>query len=132
MYILIRFIKKNKRQKISSQTYSINQTPYQDTKIGRPIGSTNEKKRQNAETIKIVKHKILCKCIHEFEKQSHSSKYFKKKIFKNILEDETIANGLTGVLNFPYKTAISRIRRSSLNADGKTCPVYQVEKKLYR
>ena len=96
---------------------------------GRPIGSTKISKSKHKQSIKDCKYKIICRYIREislpiFENTS------KKNIFFRILAEETRKFRLGDKFKFPYHTAISRIHRWSLNADGSQSPLLLIENKI--
>ena len=99
------------------------------TLSGRPKGSTLEKKRNEQQDISNAQYTILIRYLHEIE-LAKNSRLTKKRIFFNILDEEKKRLKLQPSFKFPYRTAISRIRRCSLKAQGGFCPLIHIEKKL--
>ena len=73
--------------------------------------------------------KVISRYLHEI-KCTQSRKTSKKHLFMKILQEETTKFKLGADFRFPYSTALSRIRRSSLNADGIYSPLFAIESKI--
>ena len=75
-----------------------------------------------------AKYKIVCRYLHEMENIRKGSKS-RKALFDAIFEEEKERFDLPETFRFPYKTALSRIRRRSLQAKNSQCPLIHIEKK---
>ena len=98
---------------------------------GRPKGSSVKKKIRNKKNISNAQYAIIIRYLHEIELPSNST-VTKRKIFFNILSEEKRNYCVDNTFKFPYLTAISRIRRCSLQGQGAQCPLIHIEKKTYR
>ena len=96
---------------------------------GRPKGSSVDKKRKYNNKISEAQYTIIIRYLHEIELLSNRN-VTKRSIFFNILTEEKRNFNLNNTFRFPYLTAISRIRRSSLKAQGVQCPLIHIEQKL--
>ena len=75
-----------------------------------------------------AKYKIVCRYLHEMENIRKGSKS-RKALFAAIFEEEKERFKLPETFRFPYKTALSRIRRRSLHTKNPQCPLIHIEKK---
>ena len=98
---------------------------------GRPKGSTNRSKKNYKENITNAKYKIASGFEYE-TKECRLNGLSKKAIYKNILQQEILNFKLKHDFKFPYHTVISRLRRTSLNADGGSCPLIFIEDKIIK
>ena len=98
-------------------------------KRGRPVGTTNEKKRRISEKEKSAKHHIICNYLWEI-KHADTSMITKKSIFEYVFDDTKKRYGLDDTFKFPYETALSRIRRNNISADGIDSPLLPIEQEI--
>ena len=98
---------------------------------GRPKGSTNRFKKNYKENVTNAKYKIASRFEYE-TKECRRNGLSKKAIYKNILQQEISNFKLKHDFKFPYHTVISRLRRTSLNADGGSCPLIFIEDKIIK
>ena len=98
---------------------------------GRKKGVTKLKisLKQNRE--KDLKYLIVCRYIHETNyKNPSTTNLFKKELYEQIVNDECQKNQMPKTFSFPYETCLSRIRRTSFNANGYFCPLILWEEKF--
>ena len=98
--------------------------------MGRPTGTTNKKKKQQKDDEKEAKESIMCNYMWEVDNTSSTSSLFKKDIFANVVEKARQQFQLEEPFSFPYTTALSRIRRDSIYAEGRDTPMIDVEKEI--
>ena len=98
-------------------------------KRGHPVGSTMGKKRRESEKEKSAKHHIICNYMWEV-KHADTSMISKKDIFAYVYEDTKKRYGLNDKFSFPYETALSRIRRNNISADGLNSPLLPIEQEI--
>lgn len=63
-------------------------------------------------------------------KHADTSMITKKSIFEYVLEDTKKQYGLDDTFSFPYKTALSRIHRNSISADGIDSPLLPIKQEI--
>ena len=95
---------------------------------GCPKGDTVECKRKKQQTISDAQYAIIIWYLHEIEISENKIK--QRRVFFKVLSQEKKNFNLDNSFRFPYLTAISRIRRSSLKAKGSQCPLIHIEKRL--
>ena len=98
-------------------------------RIGRPVGSSNDKKRKETEKEKSAKHDIICNYMWEIT-NSNTLNVHKKDIFKNVFEETRHRYELMDTFSFPYRTALSRIHRNNFMGNGRDSPLYPVEREI--
>ena len=96
---------------------------------GRPSGITNIKKRIYKERVRDAKYSIICRYVYEIGIERNRSRS-KKNIFSDIVAEEIIKLGLHANFQFPFRTALSRIRRLSFHGEGGYCPLVKIEQKI--
>ena len=96
---------------------------------GRPIGSTKEKKRKENTKERKAKHDIICNYMWEVQ-NLHLQNLHKKDIFSIVFEETSRRMNLDGSFKFPYETALSRIRRNNLSANGNDSPLLPIENEI--
>ena len=97
---------------------------------GRPKGSTNKKKKSETMKEAEVKYRITCRYLLEVQNNIYPNYVPKKQIFERVFKEEKHQFRLKKSFKFPYNTAISRIKRNSLNADGTFSPLYFIEDQI--
>ena len=98
-------------------------------KGGRPLGSTDDAKLSTDALIARTKYKIVCRYINELDEAQHQG-IKKKDLFNSISDQEKIDAGLEDKFYFSYETALSRIRRKSLQGTGTFSPLAEIEPQL--
>lgn len=96
-------------------------------RAGRKKGTTRAVVRKKGKTVEDAKYKIAVRYQHEINHSPMATKLYKKDLFAKICEEERKNYNLPSNFHYPYKTVLSRIRRSNLNADGMYCPSIQVD-----
>ena len=95
-------------------------------KHGRPSGATNESKRLFSEKIETAKNNIILNYVKIIENDDIGN-ITKKGLFDCLVKEQVMQNNLPDTFNFPYNTAISRIRRGNITACGNKSPLQAVE-----
>ena len=103
--------------------------PNRKNTCGRPKGTTIELKKKNQQLISDAQYAIIVRYLHEIEIPENNRSTIKSIFFRILLQEKKNFN-LDNTFKFPYLTAISRIRRSSLKAQGSQCPLIHIEKKV--
>ena len=98
-------------------------------KGGRPRGSTDDLKLSTYAMIARTKYKIVCRYINELD-EAEEQGVKKRDLFNTILEEERTEAGLAESFYFSYETALSRIRRKSLQGTGTFSPLAEIEPQL--
>ena len=96
---------------------------------GRPTGTSIESKYAKLKIEAQAKYKIVCRYINELP-EIVSRGISKKELFREIVEDEKIESALESTFVFHYETAISRIRRRNIKANGCYSPLAEIEPQL--
>ena len=96
---------------------------------GRPIGSTNKKKRQQTKLENKAKYNVISHYIWETQNINKSNPINKKEVFHNILQQAKQHYDLSDSFSFPYPTALSSIRRGRLKGNGNDSPLLVIEPK---
>ena len=103
---------------------------HQQRPTGRPSGSTVVKKKEETLKEKEAKYRIVCRYLLEVQNNIYPHNIPKKDIYKKVFEQEVHRHHLPSTFKFPYNTVLSRISRSSLNAEGSHCPLIFIEDQI--
>ena len=98
-------------------------------KGGRPMGSTNERKRRRIERIKQAKNDI-CKNFVRITEHDNLTKITKKGLFDFLVKEQQMYGNLPAGFNFSYETMRSRIRRHNFDGNGNESPMRQIEQQI--
>lgn len=96
---------------------------------GRPLGSTNDNQLQKEIKEARAKYKIVCRYLQEKDHASANGMK-KRECYDRIVTEERDAHGLEQSFCFSYFSAMSRIRRKSLDGCGTFSPLAVIENDL--
>ena len=95
-------------------------------KHGRPSGATNDSKRLCSEKIEAAKNNIILNYVKIIDNDDIGN-ISKKGLFDCLVKEQVMQNNLPDTFDFPFNTAISRIRRGNITACGRVSPLQAVE-----
>ena len=113
----------------SSSSYSISNENQARNPGGRPTGTVHDNISSAVIREAKAKYKICCRYLNEKDNCKEDG-ITKKQLFKNITEEEKENFDLEETFIFSYHTALSRIRRRNLDAEGTYSPLAEIEPQL--
>ena len=115
----------------SDSSYSISEANQTRNPGGRPTVAPNPHNNITSSIVKEAKakYKIICRYLNE-KQDCKSNGMTMKQLFNSITEEEKENFDLEASFVFSYHTALSRIRRKNLQAEGTYSPLAEIEPQL--